>query len=157
MGIGVVPNISFPGVTIITTDAGADPATVESQITKPIEDAMATLPNIDQILSFSNEGISSVTVQFTTAANSQLIAVDAERVVNSIRSKLPTDADAPSISKFETSQIPVVVVTLSGPQPLDQIQQVAKDRVQRPLETVKGVASVVVGGGPTREVQVKVD
>src|SRR6266567_4485359 len=74
MGIGVVPNISFPGVTIFTTDAGADPATIETQITKPIEDAMAKLPNIDQILSFSNEGISSVTVQFTTAANSQLIA-----------------------------------------------------------------------------------
>jgi len=157
MGIGVVPNISFPGVTIVTTDAGADPATVEMQITKPIEDAVSVLPNIDQIVSFSQEGISQITVQFTTAANSELISVDVERVVNSVRSKLPAEADPPSISKFETSQIPVIVVSLSGPQPLDQIQQVAKDRVQRPFETVKGVASVQVAGGPTREVQVKVD
>ncbi len=157
MGIGVVPNISFPGVTIVTTDAGADPATVETQITKPLEDAVSTLPNIDQIVSFSNEGISQVTVQFTTAANSQLVAVDVERVVNSVRSKLPAEAEPPSITKFETSQIPVIVVTLSGPQPLDQIQQVAKDRVQRAFETVHGVAAVQLTGGPTREVQVKVD
>jgi HAE1 family hydrophobic/amphiphilic exporter-1 len=157
MGIGVVPNISFPGVTIITTDAGADPATIETQITKPIEDAVAALPNIDQIVSYSNEGISSVTVQFTTAANAELVPVDVERVVNSVRSKLPAEADPPSITKFDTSQIPVIAVTLSGPQPLDQTAQVATDRVQRAFEAVHGVASVAVEGGPTREVQVKVD
>ncbi|HEX6510839.1 MAG TPA: efflux RND transporter permease subunit, partial [Chloroflexota bacterium] len=157
MGIGVVPNISFPGVTIITTDAGADPATIETQVTKPIEDAVSTLANIDQIVSTSNEGISSVTVQFTTAADSKLVPVDVERVVNSVRNKLPSEADPPSISTFDTSQIPVIVVTLSGQQPLDQIQQVAKDRVQRAFEGVKGVASVSISGGPTREVHVKVD
>ncbi|MBV9120013.1 MAG: efflux RND transporter permease subunit [Chloroflexi bacterium] len=157
MGIGVVPNISFPGVTIITTDAGADPATIETQITKPIEDAVSGLANIDQMTSTSNEGISAVTVQFTTAANSELVPVDVERVVNSVRSKLPAEADPPSITKFETSQIPVIVVTLSGPQPLDQIQQVANDRVQRIFEGVSGVAGVALSGGPVREVHVKVD
>ena len=157
MGIGVVPNISFPGVNIITTDQGADPATIETQITKPLEDAVATLPNIDQIMSTSNEGVSSISVQFTTAANSQLVPVDVERVVNSARSKLPSDADPPSVTKFDTSQFPVIVVSLSGPQPLDQFQKVASDRVQRALEAIPGVASVALAGGPTREVQVKAD
>ncbi len=157
MGIGVVPNISFPGVTIVTTDAGADPQTIESQITKPIEDAVSSLPNIDQIQSFSNEGISVISVQFTTAANSELVPVDVERAVNSARNTLPSEADPPSIATFNTSQIPVIVVTLSGTQPIDQIQQVAKDRVQRPFEAVSGVASVALQGGPTREVQVKAD
>jgi HAE1 family hydrophobic/amphiphilic exporter-1 len=157
MGIGVVPNISFPGVTIITTDAGADPATMETQVTKPIEDAVSTLANIDEIVSTSNEGISQITVQFTTAADSKLVPVDVERVVNSVRNKLPSEADPPSISTFDTSQIPVIVVSISGPQPLDQIQQVAKDRVQRAFEAVHGVASVSITGGPTREIHVKVD
>jgi hydrophobic/amphiphilic exporter-1 (mainly G- bacteria), HAE1 family len=157
MGIGVVPNISFPGVTVVTTDSGADPATMESQVTKPLEDAISTLPNIDQILSTSNEGISQITVQFTTAADSKLVPVDVERVVNSVRNKLPADADPPSISTFDTSEIPVIVVTLSGPQPLDQIQEVAKDRVQRAFETVSGVSSVAIGGGPIREIHVKAD
>ncbi|MFI5267205.1 MAG: efflux RND transporter permease subunit [Chloroflexota bacterium] len=157
MGIGVVPNISFPGVTIVTTNAGADPATMETQVTKPIEDAVSTLANIDTIVSTSNEGISEVTVQFTTAADSKLVPVDVERVVNSVRNKLPPEADPPTLSTFDTSQIPVIVVSMSGPQPLDQIQQVAKDRIQRAFEGVHGVASVSVTGGPTREVHVKAD
>ncbi|HUX85797.1 MAG TPA: efflux RND transporter permease subunit, partial [Chloroflexota bacterium] len=49
MGIGIVPNINFPGVIIRTTDAGADPSTIETQVTKPIENAIATLPNVDTI------------------------------------------------------------------------------------------------------------
>ncbi|HLY64343.1 MAG TPA: efflux RND transporter permease subunit, partial [Chloroflexota bacterium] len=157
MGIGVVPNISFPGVIITTTDFGADPATIETQITKPIEDAVSTLANIDQMVSTSNEGVSTINVQFTTAANADLAPVDVERIVNSVRSQLPSQADPPSIATFDTSQIPVLVITLSGPQPLDQIQQVATDRVQRAFEAVKGVASVQVAGGPIREVHVKVD
>ncbi len=157
MGIGVVPNINFPGATVLTTMAGADPATMETQVTKPIEDAISGLPNIDTIISNSNEGISVVNVQFTTAADTKLVPVDVERVVNSVRNKLPADADPPTISTFDTSQIPVLVVALSGPQPLDQIQQVAKDRIQRSFETVPGVASVALAGGPTREVHVNAD
>src|SRR5579862_9714507 len=72
LGVSLFPDVSFPDVVVSTVDAGADPATIETQVTKPIEDAVATLPNIDQIVSQSNEGISSVTVQFTTAANAEL-------------------------------------------------------------------------------------
>jgi len=157
LGIAVVPNISFPSVTVITTDAGADPATMETQVTKPLEDAISALNNIDTMTSTSNEGISQITVQFTTAADSKLVPVDVERVVNSVRNKLPADADPPSISTFDTSEIPVLVVEMSGPQPLEQIQQVAKDRIQRTLEAVPGVASVALAGGPIREIHVKVD
>ena len=49
MGVGITPNVSFPLVLVTTTDPGADPATIESQITKPIEDAVASLPNVDAI------------------------------------------------------------------------------------------------------------
>ncbi|MDE3074981.1 MAG: efflux RND transporter permease subunit, partial [Chloroflexota bacterium] len=157
MGIGILPNISFPGVDIITTEAGADPATIETEITKPIEDAVATLPNIDTITSTSSEGVSSVAVQFTTAANSELVPVDVERVLSSVRNKLPNDAEAPTVVRFDTSAIPVMVVGLSGTQPLDEIQQVATDRIQRDFESIKGVGSVSVSGGSDREVQVKVN
>ncbi|MGH2461075.1 MAG: efflux RND transporter permease subunit, partial [Chloroflexota bacterium] len=157
MGVGIVPNVSFPGVIIITTDAGADPATIETQVTKPLEDAISALPNVDTMTSTSTEGVSNITVQFTTAANSELVPVDVERVVNSARGKLPSTADPPSIQSFDTSAIPVVVVALSGPQPLDQLRQLAQDRVQRQLEGISGVGSVTVSGGQVPEVDVKVD
>lgn len=157
MGVGLFPNVSFPGVSIVTTVAGADPATVETQVTKPIEEAVFALPNIQRIVSTSGEGISFVQIQFTTAANSTLIPVDVERVVNSVRSKLPPEADAPTITRFEASAIPVIVVGLSGTQSVEQLQRLAQDVVQKRFETVDGVGAVQISGGRTREIQVKVD
>ncbi len=157
MGIGIVPNISFPGVAITTTEAGADPASIETQVTKPIEDAVSTLSNVDTIQSTSSEGVSSVFVQFTTAANSTLVPVDVERVLNSLRSQLPADADPPTISTIDTSAFPVLSASLSGTQPIDQLQQVAVDRIQKGFASVPGVGSVVIAGGRDREVQIKVD
>jgi HAE1 family hydrophobic/amphiphilic exporter-1 len=157
LGVSLFPSVSFPAVTITTVDAGADPATIETQVTKPIEDAVAGLANIDTMTSSSSEGVSVVNVQFTTAADPNLVSVDVERQVNSVRSKLPTDADAPSIFKLDLDAIPVLYVTVSGPQPLDQLEKVATDRLQKEFEALPGVGSVTVGGGLTREIQVKVD
>src|ERR1700716_348653 len=157
MGIGVFPNVSFPEVLVITPDPGADPATIETQITKPIEDAVAGLANIDTITSSSDEGVSSVVVQFTTAANENLVPVDVERVVNAIRSQLPAEANAPTIVKPEVSLIPVITLGVSGSQPLGEINRVTKDRIVRALNAVPGVQSVRVTGGQDREIQVKID
>lgn len=157
MGVGIFPNVSFPGVTVITTVPGADPATIETQVTKPIEDAVFTLPNISTMVSTSAEGISVIQVQFTTAANAALIPVDVERQVNSARSKLPPEADPPSITRFETSAFPVISIGLSGPQSLEQLQRIAQDVVEKKLEAADGVGSVQLSGGRDREIQVKVD
>ncbi|MGH2469889.1 MAG: efflux RND transporter permease subunit, partial [Chloroflexota bacterium] len=139
------------------TEPGADPQTVETQITKPIEDAVAALPNIDTMTSTSNEGVSTISVQFTTAANATLVPVDVERAVNQARANLPADANAPSVASFDTNSIPVLVVSLSGSQPLSQLQQVATNRLQTTLQGIAGVGSVSVDGGSSREIQVKVN
>src|SRR5918911_1383811 len=91
MGVAIAPNINFPAVVVTTTYPGADPDTVENDVTRPIEDAIATLPNIDTngLTSVSSQGVSTVSVQFNTAANPDLVSVDVERVVNAVRGKLP--------------------------------------------------------------------
>ncbi len=86
LGVAVVPSISAPVVLVTTTEPGANPDTMETQITKPIEDAISTLRDIDRLTSTSTQGVSTVTVQFTTAANADLVGVDVERVVNGARS-----------------------------------------------------------------------
>src|SRR5207244_9353883 len=97
------PNVNFPSVVVTTVYPGADPETVENDVTRPIEDAIAGLPNIDVngLNSVSAQGVSTVTVQFTTAANPELVGVDVERVVNAVRSKLPQDVDSPSVNKID--------------------------------------------------------
>ncbi|MDQ6674355.1 MAG: efflux RND transporter permease subunit [Chloroflexota bacterium] len=136
--MAILPTLSFPEVTIITVDAGANPDTIETQVTKPIEDAVSTLLNIDTLTSTSTQGVSTVRVQFTTAANATLVGVDVERVVSAARSKLPTSADAPSIVKADTSSAPVLTVAVSGTQPLDQLKDIAENQVKRDLRSRAG-------------------
>ena len=158
LGVGIAPNVNIPELIVTTTDPGADPATVETEITKPLEDAISTLQNIDTLTSTSSEGVSTIIVVFTNAANPDLVTVDVERVVNSVRSNLPAEADAPSIVKADPNTVlPAAIVTLSGPQPLVQLRRTADDQVKRALEAVSGVGSVQLTGGPKREIWVKAD
>src|SRR5215831_6728990 len=157
LSISIVPNITQPAAIVTTSDPGADPATVETQVTRPIEDALASLQNIKSLTSTSSQGLSVVTVDFTANVNTDLITVDVERVINSIRTTLPTTATSPSVAKLDTnSALPILKVVLYGPQPLDQIEGVAEDQVQRAFQSVDGVGSVGLSGGPRREIWVQV-
>src|SRR5207244_11792719 len=102
MGVATMPTLDFPSVGISTSYPGADPETVETNVTKVIEDAVAGLPNIDKngIRSVSSAGFSNVTVTFNDQANPDLISVDVQRVVNGARGKLPADAETPTVMKF---------------------------------------------------------
>ncbi|HLH21985.1 MAG TPA: efflux RND transporter permease subunit [Chloroflexota bacterium] len=151
------PDINTPVVTVLTTYSGAAPEDVERLITKPIEDAVAGIANIDNIQSFSSEGRSQVTITFTDAANVDLAASDVDRRVSAIRSTLPQDADAPSVLKVDPTQLPVLYLALTGSQPLDAMFLLAKDDIKPRLETLPGVASVAITGGLEREIQVQVN
>jgi HAE1 family hydrophobic/amphiphilic exporter-1 len=158
LSISIVPNITQPAAIVTTRDPGADPASVETQVTRPIEDALASLQNIKSLTSTSSQSLSVVTVNFTSNVNTDLITVDVERAVNSVRGTLPTAASQPAVAKLDTnSALPILKVVLYGPQPLDQIETVAEDQVQRAFHSVDGVGSVGLSGGPTREIWVQVN
>jgi len=153
-----VPNITAPSAFVTTADPGADPATVETQVTKPIEDAIATLQNIQTLTSTSSQGLSVVTVNFTGNVNADLVTVDVQRAVSSVQGALPAAANQPAVAKKDTnSALPILRVVLSGPQPLQQVEDTAENRVRRAFESVNGVGGVTLSGGPTRELWVKVD
>jgi len=159
MGVAITPNVNFPQVVVTTVYPGADPETVESDVTKPIEDAIAGLQNIDTngLTSISSQGTSTVIVQFTSAANPDLVSVDVERVVNGVRNKLPTDAEAPTISKVDINAFGVATVVFSGNQPLTLLQDVAENQLEKQFDAIPGVGSTSIRSGITREVHVNVD
>ncbi|HYU17355.1 MAG TPA: efflux RND transporter permease subunit [Chloroflexota bacterium] len=159
MGVAITPNVNFPAVVVTTVYPGADPETVESNVTKPIEDAIAGLQNIDAngLTSVSSSGVSTVSVQFNTAANPDLISVDVERVVNSVRNRLPPEVEAPAISKFDINARGVATVVLSGQQPLATLQDFAENVLQKQFNAIPGVGSTNIRSGITREVHVLVD
>ena len=151
------PNINVPVVTIATTYSGASPDDVDRLVTQPIQDAVAGIANIDVLQSSSTEGRSQVTITFTDNANVDTAAIDVQRRVGAIVNQLPADADTPSVLKLDPTQQPVLYVAITGNVPLDQLFQLADDRVKPRLEAQDGVASVTVGGGLQREVQVLLD
>src|SRR5215210_4948038 len=115
MGVATTPNVNFPSVVVTTIYPGADPETVESNVTKPIEDAIASLQNIDAngLTSISSPGVSTVIVQSTSAANADLVSVEVERVVNGVRNRLPADVEPPSVSKIDFNAFGIATIVFS--------------------------------------------
>jgi HAE1 family hydrophobic/amphiphilic exporter-1 len=158
LGVAIAPNVNVPQVVVTTTYAGADPATVEANVTRPIEDAIATLPNIDTngLTSTSSFGVSVVSVQFTDAANPDLVSVDVQRVVNGVRSSLPADADTPTVTKVDFNAQGVATVVLSGSD-LTRLEDLAENSLQQQFNALPGVGTTLIHSGITHEVHVTVD
>jgi HAE1 family hydrophobic/amphiphilic exporter-1 len=159
MGVATLPNINFPAVAVVASYPGADPETVETNVTKPLEDAIAALPNVDRplFISTSQAGFSQIIVYFTDQADPDFVAIDVQRVVNAARASLPSEVEPPSVVKFDVEGLGTATIILSGPQSLVQLQEVAENLIQPRLNAVPGVASATVRSGVQREVQIKVD
>src|SRR4051794_3261601 len=151
------PNVNTPVVTVLTTYSGATPEDVERLVSKPIEDAVAGIANVDVINTSSSEGVSQVSILFTDAANVDVAAVDVERRISAIRAQLPTDADPPSVLKIDPSQQPILYLALAGDLSPGQLFDIAKDDVKPRLQTRNGVGTVDLRGGLEREVQVQIN
>jgi HAE1 family hydrophobic/amphiphilic exporter-1 len=158
LGVAIAPNVNVPQAVVTTTYPGADPATIEGNVTRPIEDAVATLPNIDTngLTSTSAFGVSVVSVQFTSAANADLVAVDVQRVVNGVRSQLPADADTPTVTKVDFNAQGVATVVLSGPR-LTQLEDLAENSLQQQFNALPGVGTTAIRSGIKHEAHVTVD
>jgi HAE1 family hydrophobic/amphiphilic exporter-1 len=156
--INEFPKVNIPVVTVTTTYAGANPQEVETQLTRPIEDAVAGLNDIDNITSTSGEGFSTVAITFTDQADSNTISSDVERQVDTTLSTLPTGAQRPIVLKVDLSQLPVMELALvdDSLSPQD-LYDTAHDQLLPTLEQINGVSQVALIGGREDEVHVAVD
>jgi HAE1 family hydrophobic/amphiphilic exporter-1 len=151
------PKIDFPFVTVSVIFPGASPEDVEELVIKPIEDAVATIAGIDELNSTAVEGAGNITIAFVEGTDGNRAAIDVERQVATVRGLLPAEAEDPTITKIDINAIPVLIMSLSGPQSQDTLFQLADDEIKTRLQAVPGVASVGVTGGREREIQVLVD
>jgi HAE1 family hydrophobic/amphiphilic exporter-1 len=156
LGVDLMPNIEFPYVTVSTVYPGAGPEEVETQVTEPVEDAISTIANVKSLLSFSQDNVSMVIVEFELGVDPDLAAIDVKDKVDAIRMDLPSDAEPPAIAKFDINAMPILDVTVSGPQALEVLTNLADDVVRDRLSRVDGVARVTLVGGRTEEVEVLV-
>ena len=151
------PAVDFPFVSVTVIFPGASPEDVEELVLKPLEDSISTISGIDELSSTASEGVGSIIVAFVEGTDGNAAAIDVERQVSSARGELPDDAELPVVGKFDLNAIPVVIMSLNGPQGQEALFDLAEDTIKARLQSVAGVASVSVSGGRERELQILVD
>jgi len=158
LGIDLLPEFDIPIVAVNTTYAGAGSQETAEQLSEPIEDAIATVPGVTDVSSFSGEGFSFVIAQFASSVDVDQAAIDVKQRVDGIVDALPDDAATPVVQKFDPGDQPILSLAVRGTgMTLDRIETLAEETIEPALQQVDGVADVAVVGPIAREIQVLVD
>ena len=154
--INLLPSIDVPVVTVTTILPGASPEVMESDVTDEIESAVNTIEGIEQLVSYSAQGISQVTITFSLERDIDIAAQDVRDKVSGAVGELPLDAEPPIVQKLDINSQPMLWMSLAG---LDQrslsdyAEKVLKPRVQ----SVPGVGNVFLAGFRERMVRIWID
>ena len=152
------PNVSFPAVTVTVTQNGAAPGEMETQITRPIEDALASIPNVKTVRSSVVQGASTTTLEFELGEDLQKVTDQVRSKVDQARAQLPREIDEPTVQRLEIDSAPIMTYAVSAPgRSQADLSWFIDDYVSRTLQGEKGVAQVARIGGMNREINIVVD
>ncbi|PLZ97363.1 ABC transporter permease [Fischerella thermalis CCMEE 5268] len=158
LGIDINPNIDVPTVRVTVTQPGAGPAELEFQVTKKIEDAIASLGNIDELRSTVTDGNSTTTITFVLGTNTDRATNDVRNAVSQIRQNLPQDINDPIVERVDFSGGPIMSYAVKSDQrSVEELSYLVDQTISRALLAVRGVAQVKRVGGVDREVRVNLD
>ena len=152
--IDLFPQVDIPVVTVRTIWPGAAPTEIENQVTKEIEDTVATISGIDSLESLSLDSVSIVTITFEFGTDVNFAHIDVKDKVDAILARLPDDADPPIVEKLDLGASPILELMITGNRPLRELYQLADKDIKESLSQIQGVASVRILGGEKREIQV---
>ncbi len=154
--VDLMPDISYPTLTVSTSYGNTSPEIVEQLITRPIEQALSALPGVEEISSTSSEGQSRVRLSFAWGTDLDAVTADVRDRLDRIISRLPEDADRPRIFKLDDSAAPILSLGVYGDIDPIYLRELIEDQVSYRLERVPGVASVEIWGGVETQVEVQV-
>jgi HAE1 family hydrophobic/amphiphilic exporter-1 len=157
LGLDLLPKLNVPFITVATVYPNTDALTVEEEVTKPVEAALGTIDGLKKLESYSVENVSIVVAQFHWATP---VAQALERVranLDQLVTVLPQTAQQPLVLTLDPAQLPMMVVSISGPQDLMELTSQVKETVVPRLERVPGVAQVSILGGRDKEIHINYD
>ena len=141
------PNINTPYAMVMTAQPGASAEEVESELTRPVEQQLATLPNMKNITSISADNYSLVSLEFTDDVNMDAISVDIRDKLDQIRDQLPDNSSSPVVMKINMEMMPVIVAAVSQKgKSSEEVSTLTRDELLTSLEGTEGVASVTAMG-----------
>ncbi|HUT04824.1 MAG TPA: efflux RND transporter permease subunit [bacterium] len=152
--IDLMPDITYPTLSISTTYENATPEEIEELVTRPVEEAMSAVPGVKELTSVSVQGSSNVRVLFEWGTDLDPAANDIRDRLDRVIHHLPENAERPSLHKFDLASFPVLILGASSKLDPIQMRRIIDDQIQYRIERVPGVASVNVFGGLDREIHV---
>ena len=156
--IDLFPNVDIPVINITTTYPGAAPETVETEVTKRIEEAVNPIGGIRHINSITTEGVSSVLVEFQLGTNISIALQEVQGKINGIRSQFPREVKEPVLQQLRPEELPILSIAVLSPA-LDAkaLTTLAEKVLKRRLENISGVGQVRIVGAARREIHILLD
>ncbi|MFN2493391.1 MAG: efflux RND transporter permease subunit, partial [Pyrinomonadaceae bacterium] len=157
LGVDRFPKIDIPTVSVSTTNTGAAPQEIETEITDIVEGVVNTVPGIDEMRSSSSQGRSNVTINFNLEKDPDLATQEVRDKVSTIINRLPETADPPVVRKSDPDSQPVLIYAISAPRSSIELTGIVQNQIQERIESADGVGEVVVFGGRQREIKIYID
>lgn len=146
MGISQLPDVDFPMVTVSTSWSGASPETMETAVADVIEDSVMSIEGIRNVNSTSQEGLSTVSIEFELNRDINTAVQDVQNKIAQSQRMLPTDIDPPVVTKTNPEDQPILWVALTGTNSIRNMILLIRDRLKDAITTISGVGEVRLGG-----------
>ena len=157
LAIDMYPEMDMPTISVITTYEGANAADIETNVTRVLEDNLNTVDNLKDITSKSSDNFSLISLEFEWGTDLDVAANDIRDAIDRVSTFLPDEVDNPTLYKFSSSMIPVMVLSVTADKSYNGLYKLLDDQLVNRLNRVNGVGSVSMMGAPEREIQVYVD
>ena len=157
LGVDQFPDMDFPIVTVSAQMEGASPEVIEQDVTDVLEEHLNTIAGVRQLRSKSYHGTSVITVEFELGRDIDIAAQDVRDKVARARYQLPEDVEPPVVDKEDFGDEPVLWVPVNSDRPLVEASEYVRHFMKPRLETIQGVASVVLFGERERAIRIWLD
>ncbi len=155
--VAMLPDIELPVVTVIVPYPGASASDVENDITRKLEDALSTVPNLDKLKSVSRNNLSMVTCEFDWSVDVDVATSDIRNNLDLAKAKIKQnapDSEEPIIFKIDTDAVPVIVVSIGAGESWKDLEYIVDNSIIDPLQRAKGVGNISMYGGLKRQIKV---
>lgn len=155
--IDLYPEVELPFLSVYTSYAGASAADIETNITRPLEDALNSVSGLKEITSRSSDNVSVIFMEFEYETNLDEASNDVRSSLSFIQGFLPEDAEDPTIFKFNSGMMPIIFFAITANESYKGLEKILDEKIVNPLNRIDGVGNVGLSGVPGREIYVEVD
>jgi len=155
LSVDLLPDISYPRLSVVTQYAGVAPEEIETLITEPLEAAVSRIPGMRRVESISKEGVSFMTLEFAWGTDMDFAMLHTREKLDSVQ--LSDDVEDPTIIPLDPQSKPIMIMAVSGSRSLLELKEFSEELVKPRLEQIEGIGSAEIAGGVEREIHIEVN